>query len=83
MFDEQTLLRRREVEAICAMSRSEIYRRMAEGTFPRPVRISEHMVRWRMNDIVEWLVDVTGVTSVRRSEPQPTATRRQAKQQTT
>jgi len=76
MYDEHTLLRRREVEAICAISRSEIYRLMAEGKFPRPVRLGPHMVRWTMSDIVEWLVEVTGVTSVARTTPPPEVTPR-------
>lgn len=34
------LLRLKEVEARCGLRRSSIYRKVAEGTFPRPILIS-------------------------------------------
>jgi predicted DNA-binding transcriptional regulator AlpA len=27
---------------------------MADGSFPRPVRVSERAVRWRLEDIEGW-----------------------------
>lgn len=51
---ERLLLTRQQVEEMCAISRSEIYRRMAEGTFPKPVRLGENCVRWRLADITAW-----------------------------
>ena len=51
---ELSLLTRHQVEARCAISRSEIYKLMERSAFPRPVRIGR-AVRWRSDDIAEWM----------------------------
>jgi len=48
------LLRRPEVERQVGLKRSAIYQRMAEGTFPRPVRIGRSAVAWRASEIEKW-----------------------------
>jgi prophage regulatory protein len=52
---QDRLLRRRDVEAIIGLSRSAIYARMAEGTFPKPISLSARAVRWRESDICQWM----------------------------
>lgn len=37
------------------LSRSTMYRKMENGTFPRNVRISTRCVGWRESAIAEWL----------------------------
>jgi len=54
------LLRRQEVEVIVGFARSAIHRRVAAGTFPRPIKLGRFCVRWRREDIEEWLADPTG-----------------------
>ncbi|MDE2916620.1 MAG: AlpA family phage regulatory protein [Paracoccaceae bacterium] len=49
--DQDILLTRREVERLCRLSRSTLYRKMREGTFPVPLKVSERAVRWRDSDI--------------------------------
>lgn len=51
LTDQDVLLTRREVERRTGLSRSTIYRKMREGTFPVPLKISERAVRWRESDI--------------------------------
>ena len=43
-----------EVEAITSLSRSTIYRKMGEGTFPSSVSISEGRVGWERRAVDEW-----------------------------
>ena len=43
-----------EVEAITSLSRSTIYRKMAQGTFPAAVAISEGRVGWESRAVDEW-----------------------------
>ena len=43
-----------EVEAITSLSRSTIYRKMEQGTFPPSVAISEGRVGWNRREIDEW-----------------------------
>ncbi len=49
------LLRRRDVEAITAMSCSAIYVWMNAGKFPKPVVLGTRKVAWRESDIAAWL----------------------------
>ena len=36
------------------LSRSTMYRKMQNGTFPRTVRISERCAGWRESAVTEW-----------------------------
>ena len=49
------LLRRPEVEARTGLACSTIYLWMAEGRFPRPIRLGDHSVAWVESEIEEWL----------------------------
>ena len=49
------LLTLEEVMAQLKMSRTSIYRLMAEYGFPRPVKIGGRTNRWREEDVAEWL----------------------------
>jgi prophage regulatory protein len=53
------LLKRQEVEAMTGLARSTIYAWMAEGRFPKPVKISTRMCRWRSEDIEGWIAAVS------------------------
>ena len=49
------LLRRQEVEQLCQLSRSTIYRLMRLGQFPEPIRIGPRAVRWSLREIEFYL----------------------------
>jgi prophage regulatory protein len=49
------IYRRPQVEALVGLSRSTLYAMMAEGTFPKPVRLGRRAVGWRASDVAEWL----------------------------
>ena len=49
------LLRRREVEELVSLGRSSLYRHIERGTFPRPIVLGPRCVRWREDEIREWL----------------------------
>lgn len=51
----QRILRRPEVENRTGLSRSTIYAMMADGTFPKPIRLGKRAVGWRDSDIAAWL----------------------------
>ncbi|UYV15963.1 helix-turn-helix transcriptional regulator [Porphyrobacter sp. ULC335] len=42
------------------LSRSTVYRKIAEGTFPSQVRISVHGAGWRESAINRWIADPVG-----------------------
>lgn len=52
---QTTLIRRKEVERLTALSRSRIYALMAAGDFPRPVRLGEMSVAWYLPEIQSWI----------------------------
>ena len=52
------LLRRPVVQEMTGLSRSSIYAKMADGTFPRPVQIGARAVAWKESDILEWMVQL-------------------------
>jgi prophage regulatory protein len=53
-FPPNALLRLKDVGRLVGLSRTTIYKRMSDGTFPLPLRVSERSVRWRMQDLQEW-----------------------------
>lgn len=49
------LIRLKEVQNRVGLGRSTIYRWMAEGNFPKPVRLGGHAVAWVLDDIDRWV----------------------------
>ena len=49
------VLRRREVETRTGLSRSTIYAMIAEGVFPRPIKLGKRAVGWPESTVDEWL----------------------------
>jgi prophage regulatory protein len=45
---------RKHVEKLSGLARSTIYRKIKDGSFPRPVSIGGNAVRWKLSDIVDW-----------------------------
>ncbi|WP_083841544.1 AlpA family transcriptional regulator [Pseudovibrio sp. FO-BEG1] len=45
---------RREVESILGLSRSTIYKLLANGDFPPPIKLIGRTVRWRKSEILAW-----------------------------
>lgn len=48
------LIRLPTVKGRTGLSRSEIYRRIAAGTFPRPVKLGERASAWVESEIDAW-----------------------------
>lgn len=51
----QRFERIREVMARTGMGRSSIYRRVAEGTFPRPINVGPNTVAWLESELDRWM----------------------------
>ncbi len=51
----QQLLTRGEVEKLCKLSKSTLFRLMRAGKFPRPICIGPRAVRWRAAELEAWL----------------------------
>jgi prophage regulatory protein len=49
--DAITILRRKQVQARIGLSRSTLYLRIAEGTFPKPVSLGARAVGWPASEV--------------------------------
>lgn len=60
MSSTERIIRLRTVLARTGLSRSTLYRKIADGTFPSQVKISVHGAGWRESAINRWIADPTG-----------------------
>jgi len=54
-MDSVRILKRPAVEAITGLSRSSLYAKMQNGSFPTAIRLSERSVGWLYHEITAWL----------------------------
>lgn len=57
MRQPDRIVRLNTVRYRTGLSRSTIYRKIAEGTFPRQLKISTNGAGWRESDIDRWVAD--------------------------
>jgi len=57
MNNPDRIIRLKTVLARTGLSRTTLYRKMGEGTFPRQVKISVHGAGWRESAINRWIAD--------------------------
>lgn len=53
--DALVLLRLHQVRARTGLSRSEIYRRIAAGDFPKPIKLGERASAWAEHEVTAWI----------------------------
>lgn len=51
------LVRLSDVCKLVGLSRTSIYSRVGEGLFPAPVKLSDHCVRWRREELEGWIAN--------------------------
>jgi len=51
-----TILRLPEVMARTGIRRTTLYRRMAEGTFPKSIALGGNCTGWYQSDVEDWIV---------------------------
>lgn len=60
MTNPDRIIRLQTVLARTGLSRSTLYRKIAEGTFPGQVKISVHGAGWHESAINRWIADPAG-----------------------
>lgn len=60
MRNPDRIIRMKTVLARTGLSKSTVYRKIAEGTFPRQVRISANGAGWHESEINRWVADPVG-----------------------
>ena len=61
--EDQTLLRRPEVEKLTGKCRSSLYSDIQKGLFPAPVKIGARAVAWRRKHVLDWIATRKSVPS--------------------
>jgi prophage regulatory protein len=62
-----SILRLPEVKTRVGLSRSSIYLRVADGSFPRPIALGARAVGWVESEVEEWIS--SKITESRASSP--------------
>lgn len=60
MSNNERILRLKTVLARTGLSRSTLYRKIAEGTFPKQMSISVHGAGWHESAVDRWIADPGG-----------------------
>jgi prophage regulatory protein len=58
----KTILKRKQVEQLTGLSRSSIYRFMADNAFPKAIKLGARAVGWRASDVIQWIDSRAEVT---------------------
>lgn len=66
MSNTERIIRLKTVLARTGLSRSTLYRKIAEGTFPQQVRISIHGAGWHESAVSSWIADPVGYGRIQR-----------------
>jgi prophage regulatory protein len=65
--DDRQLLDKHALEKLTSLDITTLYRKMAAGTFPQPVKIGKRRVAWKASDVMRWQRELeVGTESVRR-----------------
>jgi prophage regulatory protein len=68
MRQPDRIIRLRTVLSRTGLSRSTIYRKIAEGTFPAQLQISANGAGWRESDIDRWIANPVGWRAINDNE---------------
>lgn len=60
MFQDEKIIRLKTVLARTGLSRSTIYRMIANGSFPRQRRIGIQATGWYQSEVEDWISDPAG-----------------------
>lgn len=52
---QDKIYRRPDVESLVGLSRSTIYAMIADGSFPKPIKLGKRAVGWRQSDVLSLL----------------------------
>ncbi len=53
--DPNTVLRMPKTSAKSGLSKPSIYRKVADGTFPKPIKLGKRAIGWLEKDIEDWI----------------------------
>ena len=54
-FNDSACIREKQILAKLPISKATLWRKVKNGTFPKPIKLSEKVTAWQVSDIEEWL----------------------------
>ncbi|WP_336971364.1 helix-turn-helix transcriptional regulator [Sphingobium aromaticiconvertens] len=60
MESDERILRIAEVLRRTGLSRATVYRKIAKGTFPRQLPISDNASGWHASEVARWIANPAG-----------------------
>ena len=67
-LQQESIIRRKQVQARTGLARSTIYLHIKNGTFPRPVPLGPRAVGWLESEISDW---IAGRVRIARGDAKP------------
>jgi len=55
VIENKPLVQLSEVTDIVGIGRSTVYEKMNSGEFPAPIKLGQRAVRWRTEEVIEWI----------------------------
>ena len=71
MSERDKILRMPDIVSLTGLSRTTIYRKIKEGTFPTQLHISDHCCGWRASTIERWMEDPSSYRQEEEPLPRP------------
>ena len=68
---ENRILKLHQVVATTAIPRSSLYKMIANGTFPKPIQLSQRSVGWLSSEVQNWIQSRIEFSRGISSRPQP------------
>jgi predicted DNA-binding transcriptional regulator AlpA len=55
ILNNSKCLREKELLTVIPFSKSTLWRNVQNGTFPKPIKLSEKVTAWSMTEVEDWL----------------------------
>lgn len=53
---DAVFIRERQILTMLPFSKSTLWRKVKDGSFPKPIKLSERVTAWKVEEIHEWMV---------------------------
>lgn len=65
-FNDCKCIREKQVLTKLPFSKSTLWRKVKNGTFPKPIKLSEKVTVWQVSDIEAWLEKICANTPLKK-----------------
>jgi prophage regulatory protein len=62
-YDQKEYVRAKLICATYPLSPASLWRKVKNGTFPKPIKLSAGITAWKVSDLLEWEKDPIGYGS--------------------